>query len=217
MALTLQTYITRTQALLHDSNANFWTVEQLSDYINQARNHTVLDTQCLRKVVSYQTTAGTSNYDAQVVLASSGVANDVMLVVDIFAIWSSERYRIRNMAYTQLNRELRPWTTYQSYLMGWARMGQTGVILGPIPDQSYSTEWDLVYAPSPISAIPDVESDLLYPQTEPVAYYAAYLARMYEEDTERAQQMMSLYRARISESQSNYVTMLEEDRDIDFF
>lgn len=217
MALTLQTYVTRTQTLLHDASANFWTVAQLTDFINRARAHTVLDTQCLRTVVSYPMTAATSTYDAQAVLASSGLTNTVMLIVDIFAIWSTERYRMRNMAYTQLNRELRPWTNYQSYLMGWARMGQTGVVVGPIPDQSYQTEWDLVYAPTDLVGVGDAEADLLYPQTEPVSYYAAYLARMFEEDTERAQQMMSLYRARVGECQSNYVTALGDDAEIEDF
>lgn len=211
MSVTLQTYVNRTQSLLHDSQANFWSVAQLTDYINQARAHTALDTQCLRKVVTYAVTAGTDTYDAQTVLASSGLTNTVMLIADIFAIWSTQRYRMRDMAYTQLNRELRPWTTYETYLMGYARVGQTGVVFGPTPDSAYDTEWDLVYAPSDLANLTDAESDLVYPNTEPVCYYAAYLARLFEEDEEKAQKMMALYRARIAEAQANFVTMLGSD------
>ncbi|MGH9697962.1 MAG: hypothetical protein ACRD52_00715 [Candidatus Acidiferrales bacterium] len=208
--VTLQDYLSVTQRLLHDPNENFFPVADLIGYINEARAHTALDTQALRKVVTYNTAAGTANYDAQVVLASSGLANTVMAIVDIFAIWSTERYKLRNMAYTRLNRETRPWTIYQTWMIGWARLGQTGVIVGPTPDQAYSTEWDLIYAPVDLTAPSDSENELLYPQTEPVPYYAAYLARMYEEDSARAQQMMSLYRGRISESQANFVTLNDE-------
>ncbi len=210
---TLQTYVTQVQRLLHDPNADFWSISQLTDYINTARSHVVLDTQCLRTVATYALTANVDRYDAQTVLSSTGITAQVLAIVDIFWIWSTDRIPLRNMAYTQLNREARPWTNYQSFLLGWARQGQTGVVIGPLPDQSYSTEWDLIYAPLTLSALADSEVDLVYPQTEPVSYYAAYLARLYEEDIDRAQQMMSLYRARIKESQSNFVTMLDPSED----
>ena len=41
---TLQDYITQTRRLLHDANANFWTNDELTDYINQARNRLIRDT-----------------------------------------------------------------------------------------------------------------------------------------------------------------------------
>lgn len=52
---TLATYITEVQRLLHDANANFYTPQQLTDYINSARERTVRDTGCLREVVVSQT------------------------------------------------------------------------------------------------------------------------------------------------------------------
>ena len=41
---TLNDYITQTRRLLHDANANFWTNDELTDYINQARNRLIRDT-----------------------------------------------------------------------------------------------------------------------------------------------------------------------------
>ena len=211
MSLNLQDYIDRTQRLLHDPNADFWPISDLISYINQARDQVTLDTQALRRIVTYALTAGISSYDAAVVFATVDQVRSVLAIVDIYAIWSTERYKLKNRAYTTLNNELRPWTNYQTYVIGWARMGQTGVVVGPIPDQAYSTEWDLIYAPLDLVLVTDAEADLVYPQTNPVPYYAAYLARMYEEDDKKAQQALNLYRAKISESQANFVTLGGEE------
>ena len=47
---TLQGYITSTRRLLHDANANFWSNEELTDYINQARGRLIRDTG-IRRVI----------------------------------------------------------------------------------------------------------------------------------------------------------------------
>lgn len=44
MVTTLQTYITLTRRLLHDANANFWSDQELTDDINNARSRLVRDT-----------------------------------------------------------------------------------------------------------------------------------------------------------------------------
>ena len=54
MAATLQSYITEVRYLLHDANANFYTNDQLTDYINSARQRVVRDTGCLRTTQSIQ-------------------------------------------------------------------------------------------------------------------------------------------------------------------
>lgn len=48
MADLLSDYQTEVQRLLHDANANYWSLTDLNDYINLARNHVVTDTGCLR-------------------------------------------------------------------------------------------------------------------------------------------------------------------------
>ena len=52
MADLLSDYLKEVRRLLHDANANYWSDDDLSDYINQGRNHIVTDTGCLR---TYQT------------------------------------------------------------------------------------------------------------------------------------------------------------------
>jgi hypothetical protein len=52
---TLSSYLTDVQRLLHDANNNFYTQQQLTDYINEARQRVVRDTGCLRTIVVAQT------------------------------------------------------------------------------------------------------------------------------------------------------------------
>ena len=50
MTTTLSTYITQVRRLLHDANANFWSDQELTDDINEARSRLVRDTGCLRNL-----------------------------------------------------------------------------------------------------------------------------------------------------------------------
>ena len=52
---TLNTYITQVRRLLHDDNGNFYSDQQLTDYINSARERTVRDTGALREIIVTQT------------------------------------------------------------------------------------------------------------------------------------------------------------------
>ena len=58
---TLSDYLTQVEYLLHDANNNFWTVDQLTGYINEARSQLVRDTGCLRTVQNTSTPIASSN------------------------------------------------------------------------------------------------------------------------------------------------------------
>lgn len=58
---TLSNYLTQVEYLLHDANNNFWTVSQLTGYINEARSQLVRDTGCLRTVQNTSTPIASSN------------------------------------------------------------------------------------------------------------------------------------------------------------
>ena len=62
MATFLSDYITECRRLLHDANGNFYTDTQLTDYINEARSHTVQDTGCLRTIQTLQFVTGQEVY-----------------------------------------------------------------------------------------------------------------------------------------------------------
>jgi hypothetical protein len=48
MNSTLQTYVTQVQRLLHDVSFSVWTVPEITDYINEAREDVALDMHCVR-------------------------------------------------------------------------------------------------------------------------------------------------------------------------
>jgi hypothetical protein len=52
---TLNDYLTQVENLLHDSTNVFWTPQQLTTYINEARERTVRDTGCLRTIQTTST------------------------------------------------------------------------------------------------------------------------------------------------------------------
>ena len=58
---TLNDYLSQVENLLHDVNNVFWTQNQLTTYINEARERTVRDTGCLRNL---QTTTAPLAYNS---------------------------------------------------------------------------------------------------------------------------------------------------------
>lgn len=61
MALTQ--YLTQVQRLLHDSNAQFWSVAELTDAINEARIRVVRDTGCNRVLQNIYLSTGVETYN----------------------------------------------------------------------------------------------------------------------------------------------------------
>jgi len=58
---TLNDYLTQVENLLHDSTNVFWTQNQLTTYINEARTQLVRDTGCLRTIQNTSTPITSSN------------------------------------------------------------------------------------------------------------------------------------------------------------
>ena len=63
MAQTLDSYITSVRYLLHDANGNFYTNNQLTDYVNGARARVARDTGCLRTIQTIQIPCLPTAYD----------------------------------------------------------------------------------------------------------------------------------------------------------
>jgi hypothetical protein len=59
---TLQNYVTETQRLLHDGSAQYWTVSELTDYINEGRQEVVCDTGCNRQLQIIYLSTGLEQY-----------------------------------------------------------------------------------------------------------------------------------------------------------
>jgi hypothetical protein len=103
MATTLSGYITETRRLLHDVNANFWTDAELTDYINDGRNHLVQDTGCNRVLQSHTAPTGieTINFSD----LPQGVNTIDVLTINLY--WGNSRVPLYYMAWSNFNAQLR--------------------------------------------------------------------------------------------------------------
>jgi hypothetical protein len=178
MSQNLNGYITECRRLLHDANANFWSNDELTDYINEARQRLVRDSGCLR---SYQTTTANTNQEVYQFTAFPQGAN-TMDIININLIWGNTRIPLRYLPWTQSNAELRFWQNYVGRPIAFSMYGPTSFYISPVPDQNYAMELDTVILPTNLTlAAPDASDQIPDPWTTPVAFYACYKAKFKEQ------------------------------------
>lgn len=178
MSQNLNGYITECRRLLHDANANFWSNNELTDYINEARQRLVRDSGCLR---SYQTTTANTNQEVYQFTAFPQGAN-TMDIININLIWGNTRIPLRYLPWTQFNAELRFWQNYVGRPIAFSMYGPTSFYISPVPDQNYAMELDTVILPTNLTlAAPDDPDQIPDPWTTPVAFYACYKAKFKEQ------------------------------------
>ena len=177
MSQTLQTYVTECQRLLHDANANFYSVSELTDYINAARERTVRDTGCLRTIQRSATVASQEVYT----YASLPSGSSTIDVLNLNIYWGNSRIPLRYLAWTNFNAQLRYWQNYTGTPVAFSIYGNGQIYLGPVPDQAYTMELDTVILPTALVNLTDVETQLVDPYTTPVAFYACYKAKFREQ------------------------------------
>jgi len=176
MATTLSGYITQTRRLLHDVNANFWTDAELTDYINDGRNHMVQDTGCNRILQSH-----TLVYNVETLNFSSLPQGDRTIdVLNINLYWGNSRYPLAYMAWSDFNAQLRFWQNYTGRPVGFSMYGPKTIYISPKPDQAYQIELDTVVLPTELTTQSPNET-LPTPFTEAVPFYASYLAKYQEQ------------------------------------
>jgi hypothetical protein len=180
----LTTYQTQVSRLLHDPLFQFWSQTELADYINEARNRVAQDSLCLRQLVGQSTgpdillTIGQDFYTPQTLLGAIGP--NLVQVLGITIWWGTFRIKLSYYPYTQFDANFRRYSTYQGRPVAFTRMGANNVVIGPPPDQAYSTDWDISVIPNPLVSDSSVET-MPVPFQEPVQYYAAYKAKWKEQ------------------------------------
>ena len=173
---TLQSYITTTRRLLHDANANFWTDQELTDYINDARNRLVRDTGVNRKIQNSNVYQNQEVYD----FSSLPEGTLTLDVVNFNLYWGNSRVPLRYQPWTQFNSQLRYWQNYIGRPICYSIYGSQKIYVGPVPDQTYQIELDTIVQPIDLVNLSDVETIPL-PYTQPVPYYAAGTAKYKEQ------------------------------------
>jgi len=188
---TLQSYITQCRRLLHDANANFWSNDELTDYINAARERLVRDTGCLRTIQTVNTVTNQEVY--QFSALPSGI--QTMDILNINLYWGNTRIPLRYLPWTQFNAELRFWQNYYGRPIAFTVYGQQAFYLAPVPDQVYAMELDTIILPTPLVNTSDVDP-IISPWTDPVAYYACHTAKFKEQSYGEAEIFLNQYKAK---------------------
>ena len=101
-------------------------------------------------------------------------------VVNINLYWGNTRVPMRYLPWTQFNAQLRFWQNYIGRPIAFSIFGQGEIYVGPVPDQVYQIELDTVILPLPLVGLNDVDN-INSPYTNTVKFYAAYLAKYYEQ------------------------------------
>jgi hypothetical protein len=81
---TLSSYLTEVQRLLHDANSVFWSTQELTDYINDARERVARDTGCLRTLQITATPISSTGVAATVWTAGASVTAGQFVFYNIF-------------------------------------------------------------------------------------------------------------------------------------
>jgi hypothetical protein len=187
--ITLQSYLTQCQRLLHDATGAFFSQSELTSYINDARYRLCRDTACLRQ---YQTDAAIKNQELYTfaTLPNGAHTYDVM---NINLIWGNTRVPLYYLPWTDFNAKLRYWTNYIGRPIAWSFYNASdSYYLGPVPDQNYVTELDTSVVPAALVNTTDVDT-IQDVYTSPVAFYAAHLAKYKEQAFGEAEIFLQMY------------------------
>lgn len=203
MALTK--YITQVRRLLHDPNGQYWSDSELTDYINESRNRVCKDTRCLRQQIVGLTTltqnveqyvinnTGTQTSGSQLVtLPAAYTGYSIIDVMGINILWGSTRIKLAYLPWTRFDVQFRYWNNMQSRPVCYSRYGTMSVYVGPTPDSSYSSDWDLAMIPPPLVSDSTPEP-IPEPFTTPIKYYAAHLAKFREQAIAEAEMFREMY------------------------
>lgn len=185
----LSNYQTLTQRLLSDPNNQYWSAQEITDDINQARVRVAADTKCLRQLITNITlNTGQELYSIVPTINGGTPANLGAYVVEVMSVtiyWGNMRVKCQNRSFTEQDAKLRIFETYQTRPGSLAIMGGNNVYINPVPDQPYVSDWDVVVVPAPLTnasspeVIPVVFQGL-------VPFFAAHLAKYSEQSMQES-------------------------------
>lgn len=196
-ANVLSQYIAQVRSLLDDATGAEYTDGNLTTFINDARVQIAGASESIRTLASLDLTVGVQNYLYSAFTALPTGAQGVLAV---------RKGRVLNGALWQeiISRE---WEWFFSYLLTGSATGVHGVpstfaeqtpgvagtmYVNPIPDQAYTSSFDVVCYPIALATDGDVEI-IPYPWTEAIQYFAAYLAYLSRQRKADADAMFQRY------------------------
>lgn len=176
----LTKYITQVRRRISDPNAQYWSDSELTDDINDARVRIAGDTKCLRQVITNVTLpTGQELYNIPTTLNGGTPANMGLQALEVYSVtiyWGNMRVICQNRSFTEQNAKLRIFQNYTTRPGSLAIVGGSSAYINPVPDQPYSSDWDVVFAPLPL--VSDATVETLPTVFQPlVQWYAAHLAK----------------------------------------
>ena len=103
-------------------------------------------------------------------------------ILNINLYWGNTRVPLDYLAWSDFNARLRFWQNYIGRPQAFSVYCQNTIYLGPVPDQVYQIEMDTVILPTALTlTAPTVADSIQDPYTTCVKFYAAYLAKYYEQ------------------------------------
>lgn len=211
---TLQDYHTDFQRLVHDSSYRYWTVDEVTAYINKARMMTAADTGCTRTLIqNVPIPAGVSAYafstlqtrsvvvwnndqgqsaqwgnDAGQIATWSFISDprEVFDILDVLLVYGTNtRTPLRFYEYSQFARSYEYLYRTQGTPGMYTIYNQT-VLIASIPVTDFTADFDAVLVPVDLSALTDQDNDIVRPFTECIGFYAAYLAKLADQRRDEA-------------------------------
>lgn len=185
----LDTYTTLTRRLLTDAQTQYWSPQEITDDINQARVRLAGDTKCLRQLITgINLTAAQELYPIAATVSTGTPAGLGLFVVEVVSVtiyWGNMRVKCQNRSFTEQDAKLRIFQNYQTRPGSLAMMGANNVYLNPVPDQAYVSDWDVVVVPAPLTSSASVEVIPVVFQA-PIPYFAAHIAKYGEQSMDES-------------------------------
>ena len=103
-------------------------------------------------------------------------------VINVNLYWGNTRVPLDYLSWTDFNARLRFWQNYIGRPLAYTTYGQGNIYVGPVPDQTYQIEIDTVILPTALVQTNGNATDpIVDPYSTAVKFYAAYLAKFYEQ------------------------------------
>ena len=114
-------------------------------------------------------------------------------VLNINVYWGNTRIPLRYMPWTQFNAQLRYYQNYLGRPVAFSIFGQSQIYVGPVPDQAYVIDLDTVILPTVMVNLAD-EDTIIDPYDTVVQFFAAHLAKYYEQSFGEAEIYLQQYK-----------------------
>lgn len=114
-------------------------------------------------------------------------------IININLYWGNSRIPLRYLPWSDFNAQLRYWQNNVQRPICFSIYGQSQIYVGPVPDQAYVIDLDTVILPTAMVNLTDTDT-INDPYDTVVQFYAAHLAKYYEQSFGEAEIYLQQYK-----------------------